>query len=481
MKNNRTDDILTSDFKAQPYWWEKSPRPDLAAPALPASVDVVVVGSGYTGLCAALQVARGGRSTLVLDAEDAGWGCSSRNGGQISTSIKPDYPALARKHGPETAFNIVKEGHNSLAWIKAFVAAEEIECDFLVPGRFHAAHNPREFEALTKDIANQPKGLEVPAHVVPRAEQHRTLGTDSYYGGVVMEAHASLDPGRYHQGLLERVLATGAAIVPHCPVTGLDKTSGGFTVVTPRGAVQARDVIIATNGYTGSLTPWLRRRVIPIGSYIIATEPLAPGVMDRLFPSQKVISDTRKVVYYYRPSPDRTRILFGGRVTSGETDPLRSGAMLRRDLIGIFPELAEVKISHSWMGFVAYTFDEKQREMPVTHLEVAEAATRIDTARLLLHSVVGEIEAWAGKREVMPLERRAKTRMDCAFAVRLCLEASEILYLASGGAGLAESSDGQLATRDLHAINLHGMLALKTNLEMYGRMLVGLPPNSPVL
>lgn len=130
---------------------------------------------------------------------------------------------------------------------------------------------------------------------------------------------------------------------------------------------------------------------------------------------------------------------------------------------------------------VAYTFDEKQREMPVTHLEVAEAATRIDTARLLLHSVVGEIEAWAGKREVMPLERRAKTRMDCAFAVRLCLEASEILYLASGGAGLAESSDVQLATRDLHAINLHGMLALKTNLEMYGRMLVGLPPNSPVL
>ena len=355
---NSTDDIFSSDFKARSYWWERSPRPDLPTRALPASVDVLVVGSGYTGLCAALQVARGDRSTLVLDAEDAGWGCSSRNGGQISTSIKLNYYALARKHGPKTAFNIVKEGNNSLAWIKAFIAAEAIECDFLVPGRFHAAHNPREFETLAKDIANQPEGLEVPAHVVPRAEQRRTLGTDSYHGGVVMEAHASLDPGRYHQGLLERVLEAGAAVVPHCPVTALDKTSGGFTVVTSQGVVRARDVIVATNGYTGSLTPWLRRRVIPIGSYIIATEPLAPYVMDRLFPSQKVISDTRKVVYYYRPSPDRTRILFGGRVTSGETDPLRSGAMLRRDLIHIFPELAEVKISHSWMGFVAYTFGE---------------------------------------------------------------------------------------------------------------------------
>jgi glycine/D-amino acid oxidase-like deaminating enzyme len=353
-----TNDIRTKDFKAEPYWWDRSPRPDLGAPELPMSVDVAVIGSGYTGLCAALQVARSGRSTLVLDAEDAGWGCSSRNGGQISTSIKPDYQALAGKHGAEIAFNIIKEGHNSLAFMKDFVADEAIDCDFIVPGRFHAAHNAREYDALAREIASAPMGLEVPAHMVPRAEQHQELGTDVYHGGAVMEAHASLDPGRYHQGLLGRVIAAGATVIPRCRVTHLDPTSDGVDVVTANGKARARDVIVATNGYTGTLTPWLRRRVIPIGSYIIATEPLDASVMDRLFPTRRVVSDTRKVVYYYRPSPDRRRIIFGGRVTSGETSPLISGGMLRDDLIGIFPELKDVRISHSWMGFVAYTFDE---------------------------------------------------------------------------------------------------------------------------
>ena len=350
-------DIFTEDFKPLPYWWERTPRPDLGTPPLPASADVAVIGSGYTGLCAALQVARGGRSTLVLDAEDAGWGCSSRNGGQISTSIKPGYAELSRRHGADKAFAILREGRNALAWIEAFVAEEGIDCDFMVPGRFHAAHSPRKFEELAREVADQPKGLEVPAHVVPRSEQHRELGTDAYHGGVVYEKHASLDPGRFHQGLLDRVAAAGATVVPHCRVEAVEKDGAGFVLKTPRGTVRAREVVVATNGYTGAITGWLRRRVIPIGSYIIATEALAPEVMARLMPTDRIVSDSRKVVYYYRPSPDRTRIVFGGRVSSDETDPLKSAPLLRRDLIALFPELAEVKVSHSWMGFVAYTFD----------------------------------------------------------------------------------------------------------------------------
>ena len=350
--------LFTPDHKLSPYWWDHVPRPALPGVSLPARTDVLVVGSGYTGLHAALQTARGGRETLVLDAEDAGWGCSTRNGGQISTSIKPGYALLAKRYGDERARAILMEGRQSLDWIARFVADESIDCDFARVGRFHAAHNAVQFDKLAHAVEHQIPGLEVEADVVPRAEQHRELGTDAYWGGVVYRRHASVDPARYHQGLLERVQAAGAAVLARCPVTGIEKDGGGFRVATARGVVQARDVVIATNGYTGTLTPWLRRRVIPIGSYIIATEPLSEAQMARLMPKNRIVSDTRKVVFYYRASPDRRRILFGGRVSTDETDPRVSGPLLHADLAKLFPELQGTRISHSWCGFVAYTFDE---------------------------------------------------------------------------------------------------------------------------
>ena len=350
--------LFTPERKLTPYWWEATPRPALEASPIPETVDVAIVGSGYTGLHAALPVARSGRTTLVVDAEDAGWGCSTRNGGQISTSVKPDIDELSRRHGPQRAYDIVKEGQRSLEWIGEFIAAEKLDCDFAVVGRFHAAHNARQFAALAQRIANQPKGLEVDAMLVPRAEQHAELGTDAYHGGVVYKQHASLDPGRYHQGLLDRVIAAGAHVIARCPVQAIDKDGDRFRVVTALGTTSARTVVVATNGYTGKLTPWLRRRVIPIGSYMIATEPLRAAQMARLFPRNRIVSDTRKVVFYYRASPDRRRILFGGRVSSSETDSEVSGPKLHAEMVKIFPELAGTRISHSWCGFVAYTFDE---------------------------------------------------------------------------------------------------------------------------
>ena len=352
-----SDALFTPDFKLEPYWWDAVPRPDLGRPALPAKSDVAVIGSGYTGLCAALETARDGRRTVVLDAEDAGWGCSSRNGGQISTSIKPDFDELAAKHGQEHAYRIVKEGQNALAWIGDFIGSEALDCHFKVVGRFHAAHSPRQYQALAERVERQPSGLEVEAHMVPRAEQHSELDSEAYFGGVVFPRHAALDPARYHQGLLERVRAAGADVVPHCAVTGIERAGTGFRLATAAGTLTARDVVVATNGYTGQVTPWQRRRVIPIGSYMIATEALPAELMARLMPKDRIVSDTRKVVYYYRASPDRQRILFGGRVSHNETDPRSSGPKLHADLVAIFPELAGTRISHSWLGFVAYTFD----------------------------------------------------------------------------------------------------------------------------
>ena len=356
-----TNQVFTEDVKLTPYWWDDVPRPKLPEASPPATADVVIIGSGYTGLSAALQTTRGGRDTVVLDAEDAGWGCSTRNGGQISTSLKPGYAELAGRYGNELAYRIVKEGHNSLAWVSDFVAAEQIDCDFRVAGRFHAAHNPAQYEQLARRLTDQPEGLEVKGHMVSRADQRSELGTDAYFGGVVFERHASVNPARFHQGILDRALDAGTRVFPHCAATGIRPEGNGFRVDCTRGSIIARNVVVATNGYTNSATPWLQRRVIPIGSYIIATEPIPRKTMARLMPKDRVVSDTRKVVYYYRASPDGQRILFGGRVSHNETDPRVSGPRLHAELTRLFPELATVRVSHSWMGFVAYTFDEMMR------------------------------------------------------------------------------------------------------------------------
>lgn len=350
--------LFTADVRFDSCWRDDAPAPILPEVALPPQVDVAIVGSGYTGLNAALQTVRGGRSTIVFDAEEAGYGCSSRNGGQISTSVKPSYAALARRLGAERAFAIVKEGQNSLAWLKDFVRAEALDCDFRVVGRFHAAHNEAQFKALADRVEHQPKGLEVEAHIVPRAEQHREIATDLYFGGAVYAEHASVHPARYHAALLARVREAGALVRAHCAVRAVTREGAAFRVTTAHGSTLARDVIVATNGYTGDLTPWLKRRVIPIGSYVIATEMLPVATVAALIPRDRIVSDTRKVVFYYRTSTDRRRIVFGGRVSLDETDPSVSGPLLHADLVKIFPALRDVRISHSWCGTIAYTFDE---------------------------------------------------------------------------------------------------------------------------
>ena len=334
----------------------------LAAPRsvdvpLPRSVDVLVVGSGYTGLNVALVTARGGRSTLVLEKDRVGEGCSTRNGGQISTSVKPSFAELSKRHGSDTARAILMDGREALHWIGDFTKEEGIDCGFAVCGRFHAAHSPKAFETMTRDAKRQTPGLEVELDVVPRAEQHAEIGTDAYHGGIVLKRHAVLDPGRYHAGLLARVREAGATVVDRCPAQGIERDGKGFVVSTPRGRLAAREIVIATNGYTGAVTPWLRRRVIPIGSYVIATEPMPRETMQAVIPKDRIVSDTRKVVYYYRLSPDGTRMIFGGRVSQAETDPRVSGPLLRAEMARLFPQLAKTRISHSWMGFVGYTFD----------------------------------------------------------------------------------------------------------------------------
>jgi glycine/D-amino acid oxidase-like deaminating enzyme len=265
--------VWMPDWQDKSYWLDGLLPPVSASSQPLSSVDVLIVGSGYTGLNAAIETARGGRTTLVLDTEVPGWGCSTRNGGQVSTSVKPSLEKLSAKFGADRAQAIRGEGETALEWIEDRINSEQIDCSFRRAGRFHAAHTPQAYDEIARDAEKMSRDEGVAAHSIPRSEQRSELGTEFYHGGVVFPRHASLDPARYHHGLLKAAVAAGAHVTGNCSVMSIEKTLNGFEVTTPNGVVRARDVIVATNGYTTGITPWLTRRVIPIGSYIIATEP----------------------------------------------------------------------------------------------------------------------------------------------------------------------------------------------------------------
>ena len=164
-------------------------------------------------------------------------------------------------------------------------------------------------------------------------------------------------PALFHKGLLNSVEKAGASIAGNTRVTAIEGDGGRFNVATELGPLSAREVLVTTNGYTGPSTPWLRRRIIPIQSQIIATEALPPETMDHLIPERRMVLDYHRLHNYFRPSPDGKRILFGGRSGATEKDPHHSGAHLFRQLTTVFPELATTAITHSWSGLTGYTFD----------------------------------------------------------------------------------------------------------------------------
>jgi glycine/D-amino acid oxidase-like deaminating enzyme len=356
--NSVGNDIFAPDFRAEPFWWRETPVAEAADGALPDRCDVLVIGSGYTGLCAALETARAGRHTVVIDKQTAGWGCSSRNGGQVSMGIGVSHAELARSYGEDTAYAIVREGHNALGWIEQFTEREGIRCDFRKCGRLFGAHTPRMYDYLVKKYCSpSPKGLETDSFAVPKSEQANEIDTAFYHGCVVNPRNASVDPARFHHGMLERVQTAGAMLVTGCEALEIAGAKGNWQIRTSTGTIAARDVVVATNGYTGKASPWLQKRVIPLASYMLATEQLPQDVIDRLLPKDRMVVDTRQMVVYYRTCPKRERIIFGGRVSTDEPDADVMAPALHREMVRIFPELKETRIINMWMGYVGFSFD----------------------------------------------------------------------------------------------------------------------------
>lgn len=349
--------IFSPDVRFEPWWWEEAPRPPASETPLPKKIDVAVVGAGYTGLSAALTLARAGRSVLVCEAGVAGAGASSRNGGMIGSSHRLDLADLTARYGRDKAVAILREGIDSLEFTADLIGREGIACHFTRCGRFRAAWRPRDYEALGResDLLRRAVGLE--SAMVPARESRKEVDTEFYHGGCVYPRHGSLHPGLFHQGLLDRARAAGALVVDHCPVTAIDRDGGSFTLGSVRGRVAARDVLVATNGYTGPVTPGLGRCLISTMSYMIATEPLPSGTVSALIPGGRTIVETRSRHCYYRASPDGRRILYGARAALRAIDVDAAARRIRRLLVQLFPRLSEVKISHSWRGHIAFPRD----------------------------------------------------------------------------------------------------------------------------
>lgn len=344
-------------MKDEPYWWEHARPTALETPALPTRVDVAVIGSGYTGLSAALTVARAGRSVIVLEAGIPGVGASSRNGGMLGHALKPSLSTLSRRYGEKTAKALLTEAREAYDFLGRFITEEGIACDYAETGAFTGIVKPAQYESLARETEQLSRTIGYEAHMVPKSEVRDEIGTDLYCGGRVTPHRAGLHPARYHAGLIERVRQAGVAVHGNCPVTTIQRNSSGFTVTMPGASLSARNVIVATNGYTGGVTQSLRRRVIPVTSYMIATAPLSPNLMATLMPKGRMLSDSNRLLCYFRPSPDNTRVLFGGRPAYTDIGPQRAAERLSRYMSRIFPELSDVEVTHSWFGYIGYTFD----------------------------------------------------------------------------------------------------------------------------
>lgn len=343
-----------------PYWWEAAPRETAGTGDVPASVDVVVVGSGFTGLSAAQTFASNGRSVVVLDSGVPGYGASTRNGGQIgSGNQKFRVKHLVELRGRRKAEDMLREGTRMLDYIEHLVQSQAIDCAFARCGRFRAAIRPEHYDAMARDMDDLREIAGVESFMVPKAEQRSEIGSDVFFGGSVLPNDASLHPGLYHSGLMACVRAKGGIVEGNTRVERIETDRKIFRVVTARKVINARNVIIATNGYTTGLVPELSRRIVPIGSGLIATEALPESLYTRLLPKNRVYGNTNRVFYYFRGAPNERRIIWGGRIGRGApSNSPGAYSHLAADMLRVFPELADTGITHAWDGQIGYTWDE---------------------------------------------------------------------------------------------------------------------------
>ena len=299
-------DVVTADFKPTPYWWDLAPRPEPTEAGPPAEAEVVIVGAGNVGLSAALTLARRGREAVVLDAEAAGHGASTRNAGYLGRQVWHKYGEMVPKLGRERAAEVCRAAIAAHDFAASLIEKEQIACFYRNTGRFIAAPSKRVFDGLARDLAMMREdGVPVDAEMVEPEAAPTVYRKGRYHGGQILRGNGTIHPGLYHAGLLERAARDGAQIVSHCPVQAIERAGSGFRISTPRGTVRAGHVIVATNGYTPKAARWLRRRVVPVDAFMIATEPLPSERVEEIAPGARPMLEHRYSPCWLRPQRGR--------------------------------------------------------------------------------------------------------------------------------------------------------------------------------
>jgi len=326
---------------------------------LPERTDAAIVGAGYTGLSAALALARRGVETTVLEAERVGSGASSRNGGMVLTGLKLGPDRLLRRYGERDARALFNASLNAIDVLEGLIAAERIECDYSRTGHLEVACKQSHFEGLvrTQRVLDQVFGHCV--RVLSRRELREEIGSVIYAGALLDERSGALDPYRYVLGLAEAARRAGAAVVEELAVARIERRGDGWLLETARGQIRCKRILLATGAYAGQEFRPLRRRFVPLGSYVIATRQLPSELTRSLIPKGRMIFDTKRLLHYFRITPD-SRVLFGGRaafVPASEATTRRSAQVLHGDMVRTFPALHDVEVEYAWGGTLDVTFD----------------------------------------------------------------------------------------------------------------------------
>jgi glycine/D-amino acid oxidase-like deaminating enzyme len=352
--------MISHTLQERNYWLDTLLAPVTGdANSLPDQVDVAVIGAGYTGLAAARALARSGARVAVLEAHTIGWGASSRNGGMVLTGLKLGPGTLIARYGRERARALFAASLAAIDCVETIVADDGLSCDFRRVGHLEAAAKPAHYAQFARAAETSQSLFNHPVRLVPRDALPDEIGSERYFGGVVDEASAGLNPARFVHGLALAAQKAGALLFESAAVEALERDTAGWRVLTSRGSMRATDVVVATSGYTECATPSLQRRIVPIGSYIIATEALTPELQANLIPGRRMVFDSKNFLYYFRLTPDG-RMLFGGRAgffPESASTVVKSAGILQRAMVEVFPQLRNARIAYAWGGTLDFAFD----------------------------------------------------------------------------------------------------------------------------